>query len=513
MIYVASIQYFDTADSTVKTLYVATEGFATKPSDTPANTVIEGRVVNPALIRRDVFDVGTTGGASRVGYGELVLQNSDGALDDFLTWALDGRSLVVRYASSVTAAFPSGYTTLFTGTMEQAEVSSDTVRIRIRDKQVFATQPFQPYKYGGTNALPAGLDGLETDLKGKAKPRVLGGVYNASPLQVNTSLLVFQVHDGTNFGPLRDIMAVYDSGVLLTREPDYASEAALLATAPGAGAYRAYPTGGLFRLGSSPVGEVTCDAVQGLSPVNRTAAALFRSVLLDAGLSSGEISAADLTALDTANSATLGLYVRDETTNQEILDAITRSVGAWWASDVTGVIRVQRLEEPTGTPVLSLVGADIEKLERIPLNENGLPIYRATVRGIPNYTVQTSGLAGSVSAARRARLALPFQDGIATDATVQTAYLLAPEFAVETKLSCLGAVQAEAARLLALYSVKRDRFEVVINADATTLAAIDLGVVIQITYSRFNLSGGRLFRVLGYRLDPTRSRAELTVWG
>ena len=69
MIYVAAIQYFDTADDTVKVKYVATEGFATKPTDTPANTIVEGRVVNPALIRRDIFDVGTTGGASRVDYG------------------------------------------------------------------------------------------------------------------------------------------------------------------------------------------------------------------------------------------------------------------------------------------------------------------------------------------------------------------------------------------------------------------------------------------------------------
>ncbi len=510
MIYVAAVSYYDTVGVTTGTKYYGTEGFSTTPSDTPANTDVQARVINPALIRRDIFDEGTTGGASRVGYGELVLNNDDGALDVFNTYAIDGRDLVVYYASSKTAAFPSGYTVLFTGTKEQAEIALDTVKIRVRDRQVFATAALQPNKYAGDNALPAGVEG-NSDLTGKPKPLVFGAVFNAEPICVNTAKLIYQIHDGA----IRDLPAVYDAGALLSRYvgTNYASQADMEANEPGEGEYRLWKEGGMFRLGSAPYGQITCDCITGVAPSDRTAGALYNQVLLAAGISSANISAADCTALDAANHATLGLYVKDETTNQDVLDDIARSVGAWWASDTAGVLRIKRLEAPSGSPVVAFTGDDILTLQREPLNDGGLPAFRVTVRGVPNYTVQTSGLAGLVGAARRARLALPYQDATDSDTAVQTAYRLAPELSVDTKLSCLGACQTEATRLLTLYKVKRDRFEVVVKATAATLAAIDLGVVVSVTYDRFGLDSGKLFRVLGYQLDPTQSTASLTLWG
>jgi len=513
MIYAVEIQYYDTADSTVKTAYYATQGFATAPGDSPASTVFAARVAQPALLRRDIFDVGTTGGASRVGYGELVLRNDDGALDAFNTYAIDGRRLTVRYADSASAAYPSAYATLFVGTMEQAEITLDTVRIRVRDRQVLATAALQPTKYAGDNVLPAGVEGLTSDLGGKPKPVLRGACFNVSPLMVNTSKLIYQVNDGE----VRDLAAVYDSGALLSRDlaGDYADQAAMELTAPGEGEWRLWPEGGMFRLGSSAVGQLTCDVIEGLAPTNRSAAALYQSILINAGVPTEQIAGADLTALDTANRATLGLYYTEETTNQTVFDDIARSVGAWWGVDVNGIWRIKRLEAPSGTAVLELTADNIVdgSLRRVPLNDGGLPVFRVTVEGVTNYTVQTTGLADNVSAPRRGRLAQSHQDGIATDLAVQTAYLLAPEMSVTSKLACLGAVQTEAARLLALYSVKRDRFEVTVNADAATLAQIDLGVVVNITYARFNLTAGKLFRVLGYQLDPTEGIASLTVWG
>lgn len=514
MIYAVELQYYDTADSTLKTAYFATRGFTTKPTDTPAHQHFKPRIVTPALVRRDIFDVGTTGGASRIGYGELELDNTDGALDAFNTWAVDGRSLVIRVLDDVGAAYPSAAVTLFTGTMEQAEVSERSVRVRIRDRQLVATSAFQPTKYAGTNVLPDGVEGIDSDLKGKPKPRVLGGVFNIEPVCVNTSKLIYQVNDGA----IRDVMALYDSGALLSRSTpdyDYPDQATMLSTAPTAGTYRVWKAGGMFRLGSSPVGQLTCDVIQGSAPAARTAAAMWNTVLTGAGVSSGDISSADYDAANLANRATLGFYYRDETTVQNVLDDIARSIGAWWATDVNGTWRLQRLEAPSGTPVLTCDGTNIVEgsLQRVPMNDGGLPTYRVTVRGVRNYTVQTTGLVGVVGSARRARLAQPWQDGIDTDVAVQTAYLLAGDLTVETGLACLGDVQIEAERLLALYSVKRDRFELQVRADLATFALIDLGVVVELQWSRFGLEAGKLFRVIGYQLDPEAGTISLTVWG
>lgn len=514
MIYVVELEYYDTNAFAVSTAYYATEGFVSRPADTPAHTYFAPRVINPALIRRDIFDVGTTGGASRIGYGELVLDNTDGALDVFNTWAVDGRSLKIRVLADADAAYPAAAVMLFTGTMEQAEVTETTVKVRIRDRQLITTSAFQPNKYAGTNALPNGTDGLVSDLKGKPKPRVLGAVFNIEPVPVNTSRLIYQVNDGA----IRDVMALYDSGALLSRsfpDFDYATEAAMFAAAPTAGTYRVWKDGGMLRLGSSPVGQLTADVLQGATPASRTAAAMWQTVLTAAGISTSDISAADYAALNLATRATLGFYYRDETTLQGVLDDIARSVGAWWASDVRGMMRMQRLLEPDGTPVLVCNDANILEgsLQRVPLTDGGLPAYRTIVRGVRNYTVQTTGLVGIVGAARRARLAQPWQDAVADRSWVRDAYLLASELTVETGLQCLTAVDEEAQRLASLYGVKRDRFELQLRADMSTLALIDLGVVVELQWARFGLDNGKLFRVIGYQLDPTTATISLTVWG
>ena len=102
---------------------------------------------------------------------------------------------------------------------------------------------------------------------------------------------------------------------------------------------------------------------------------------------------------------------------------------------------------------------------------------------------------------------------IRSNAAVQAAYLLAGDLTVETGMQCLAAVQQEAERLGTLYEVKRDRFELQIVASMTTLAAIDLGAVVQLQWKRFGLSAGKLFRVIGYQLDPASKTISLTVWG
>lgn len=510
MIYIAEVTYFDVADSVERTVLFSTRAFVTQSTDTPADTATVDRIVQPALVRRDVFDTGTTGGASRVGYGELELRNDDGGLDWLSRVAVDGRRLVVRVSTTPAVAYPSGFQTLLIATMEDVEVTQQLVRIRIRDRQVFASRTVQTNRYGGTNTLPDGVDGIVSDLRGKPKPILYGAVYNIEPPCVNTSRLIYQVNDGA----IRDVMAVYDSGALLGRGEDYADQAAMEATGPVAGTFRVWKAGGMFRLGTAPAGQVTCDAVEGAWPADRTAAQVLKRVLTErAGRDPSEISSADLLALDAVQRATVGVYADSDRTVAQVLDTLAQSVGAWWATDVDGTIRMQRLDAPTGAPVFTLNADNLRSLTRVPLNDNGLPVHRVTVRCVPNYTVQTSGLVGQVNAARRARLAQPYQDGVAVDSGILSAYLLSPEKIVDTVLACRAAGQAEAERLLTLYGVKRDRFEAVVHATPALLNAVDLGVVGLVQYDRFGLNAGKLFRVLGYQLDPVTSTVSLTLWG
>lgn len=72
---------------------------------------------------------------------------------------------------------------------------------------------------------------------------------------------------------------------------------------------------------------------------------------------------------------------------------------------------------------------------------------------------------------------------------------------------------AEAARLLALYKVRRDTFKVRARLSAEEVEEIDLGQVVRLTWHRYGLAAGRLFVVTGLRQDFERDAVEVTLWG
>lgn len=212
-IYAVDITAYDPTTSTTLTLRYATRGFQTGAADTPAHTLYDERIKQPALLRRDLFGAGTTQGRSRVGYGDLLLANDDGVLDGLAGYAFDGRALTIRRGVKG-AAYPSAWTTMLVATMAGVNVDAAAVRVRLRDRQEELDLPLQTTKYLGDNALPAGLEGVD-DLKGKPKPVCYGAVKNVAPPQVNTSKLIYQVADGA----IQSLDAVYDQGLSLGISP------------------------------------------------------------------------------------------------------------------------------------------------------------------------------------------------------------------------------------------------------------------------------------------------------
>lgn len=793
--------------------YASHQGFVTGPAETPANTVYDARILQAASMRRDLFDQGTTQGHTRIGFGELILENSDGLLDALLQYGFDGQPITIRLGQPG-AAYPGGFSTFLVATMEQCEVSASRVTIRLRDRQQEMDIPLQTQKYGGSNALPDGVDGVATDLKGKPKPVCYGKVLNVPAVCVNTSKLIYQVSDlqisnidaiydrGVALGyslfvasggsslPLHSnngelwklqpnsvhtapssggiagcygaglwvvvgasgqiatspdgivwtqqvsgvgtdlrgvcyggglFVAVGLSGVILT-SPDafnwtsrtsgfggtaivavtygngiyvvggdlgtlaiskdgvawdlqtsgfganaikwiaydstlnlfvavggagtlttssngtgwtartsnfpgtstinnatarngiflavgfdttglwvgrsstgtswttvlldastgggllamtatatmllakassasggpflylssdqgatwsnkrvfeilpgvpttctwlaaaegqssgtYTSTADLLdnSQAPLSGGFKTFPGGGYFRLGSLPTGLITADVTEGATAADRTTAQIFKRVLQRAGKTSADWAAADLTALDVVNSAVLGFWTMQEITVAAVLDKIAASVGAWWGVDRTGVFRIKQFTDPSGTPVASYNANDLEMgLNRQPTGDGdaGIPIYRAVVRHSRVYAVQTSDLAGAVTQARRNLVGLEWREAIATDTDVQRVHLLAPQQVDDSLLTSEADALAEVVRRLALRKVRRDVFELLVEASPANVA-VDLGDVVSLTHSRYGLSGGVLFRVIGIEPNPSDRTVRLTAWG
>ncbi|WP_298235918.1 hypothetical protein [uncultured Azohydromonas sp.] len=499
------------AAGTLRTLYVSSGPLVTGPDDTPPHTAFMGRVQQPALYRTDLWEPGTTGGASRVSTGEVVLVNVDEALDDWIGYGWAGREIVLRVGEPGTA-YPTAWSRVLTGTMEQATFEGDRVVIRVRDRQAVLDVPASPNTYAGDNALPAGLEGGADDLADQRKPRCWGLVRNVSPPCVNSARLIYQVSDGS----VSSVDAVYDRGVALTAGAVYASQAEMETTAPAAGSYRVWPAGGYVRLGSLPAGQLTAD-VTATTGTTARAGSLLQSLALTAGLAAGDVSAADVSALNAAAPYALGLWLPsgDETTCRAAMDRVAASVGAWWAFDSLGVLRMGQLVDPAGdVPAMAIESWQIMQIQRQAQRDAGagVPAWRVTVNGNRNWSVQ-SDVAGAVTAARRTWLAMATRPQRSAQASIKLQHLQAADLVVDSLIDTLADAKLEAQRLLALYRVRRDMFEVRISASASALASLSPGCSVRLTWKRYGLQSGRMLRVLGVQLDLARERAYLTLWG
>jgi hypothetical protein len=808
-LFVAVLTVYDPDLPGTRTLYYASREFRTGPADTPANTIFENVLLQPAVLRRDAFGAGTTGGASRVGYGDLILANGDGALDALVGYGFDGRAITIWRTETQDPTYPTDFTKFLVGTMEQPEVGRDTVTIKLRDRQLEVQVPLQATKYAGDNSLPDGLEGVADDLKGKPKPLCFGKVLNVPAVLVNTSKLIYQVNDGA----IASVSGVYDRGVRLGNNFDtwtlvdeptgiiralaYVPDGAVLygvgdggtivssedgttwgdvtndwsttditaiaagrntaageaivmvggvsgtlylyetpsldsgqgtavtsqfststiralhywsaqhlwiavgddgkistsadggqswtartsgvATAlygiatsqslivvvgasgvvrtsadgitwtsrtsgvgastmyaavygggqfvvvgadskvavsangilwglatggmptqrgivyadglyvvagddqdisisgdgitwtpraegatttdyfaiaqvgagavcaagqetgggagevyrcaipgtyssaadlededlaPAPGTYKVYLAGGYFRLGASPTGLITADVTQGAAAGDRTAGQLFTDVLTLAGKSSGDWSAADVTALDTANASVLGFWTADEMRCDELLTLLAASVGAWWGVDRLGIYRIKQLTAPSGTPAAAFVADDmLRPLTRVVPNDpgRGLPVFQTIVRWGKVYAVQDD-LAGGVSATRRALVSKEWREAKDTDTAVQTIHLLAPQTVEDSLLTTEANAQSEADRRQTLRGVLRHLFATTVALDAETML-LDLGDVATLTHSRYGLSAGKDFRILGIEPDARAGSLGLSVWG
>lgn len=502
--YLVEITVYDKISLAEKTLYYCggRRGFITEPSDTPANQEYEPRLLVPLIFSQSLYSNGQFSGESIPGYGAIVIINADGALDDFINYAVDGRRCVVKLGSPDFSY--SDFGVVFDGTMESIEFTNTTVEIKVRDLQHVLALPLQQTVYSGLG----GWNGT-SDLTGRVVPHCYGRVRNGEPVLVDASNLRYQIH----YRSVSQIDAVRDKGVSLTNFGDYANLAALDAAVIPAGDYATCLAQGCFKLGSSPVGQVTFDAIgDNVGGSTTDTATLVKRISSDVGLLT-DFDTASFTALTSLNNSVNGIYEPEQVSISEALTKLMNSIGAFYTFDRSGNMTVGRIDAPSGVPAAVFTKVEILSFVRKPTVIPNWRIklgYRPNLRNLSQSELASSLLPGGASASLNSSLTDEFRYVVSEDSAVKTAHLLAIDQEIQTTLDDQTAAQTESDRLLTMFKVARDVYTVKVK---TQPLSRKLGEVIEITHSRYGLSGGKLFTIVGLVEDYVSSTVEMEVWG
>jgi len=239
---------------------------------------------------------------------------------------------------------------------------------------------------------------------------------------------------------------------------------------------------------------------------------MIKRILGEKGYTSSDWVAADFVALDQKNAGSLGVIVSDSETTTALLDRICQSVGAWWGFDALGRFRVARLDAPIGTPAATLMDNEILQLERQP--PAMLPVWQSILKSDINYAKQDKkSLAGVVPSNRSVWFENESRDQKVESTEAHTTRLLSESQTYDSLLNGISIAQAESARRLSLFSVRRDLVTLTVANPSNLLSSIDLGSVIEIKTHRLGYDAGRLMTVTGIQVDIQANQCDLTVWG
>lgn len=478
-------------EGAVKTLYYSDLGYTSAPTDTPASTWYDGRLLAALRVERRIIGRDGIGGLARV-FAEGALLNTDGALDLLKRdYALEGRAARLNVGRPTAARADFGL--VVSAIVDRIWTDLNTVRVVFSDGLARLNRSVNTTTYAGTGALEG-----DADLRGKYKPKTYGKVFNVSPPLVDSTKLIYQVHDGA----ANDVPAVYDRGIALTKGADYASQADLETTAPAAGQYRVWKAGGFFRLGATPAGTCTAD-VEGDatgSYITKGGAIVKRILEAQAEFVAGDIDATSFTTLDTAAPAAVGIWIGTEGRKiDEVVDELLVGIGAFGGFSRLGKFTVGVVAVPSaGSSVDTFTESDILSIERLPLPAAVDPItWRCLVGYQRNYTVQAD-LAAGVTAARRTFAAEPMRVEKDEDSTILSRHRLARELMVDGLYRDQADALAESSRLQDLWGVERGMFRVKVPPRGL---ARDLGDVITLQHRRHGFAAGVDARVLGHALQ------------
>lgn len=493
MIFVAEITMAVDAAGTLEThLACSGEGFATRPTDTPANVAVPPTLIDPGSLRREMFSGDRVFGAVRPAFGEVVLYNSDGRYDAWEHHGFDGRDFVLRWGP-VGGAYPADFTTVVICTVEGITLTEAEARLRLRDNTQLLDKSFLKDAFDGSSIAEGG-----TALKGQIKHRYIGTPRWTGPQpqimadgwdQTICHLTTGQVNS----------LRVWDNGNELTLgylPGDFWN----LTTDTSPGYFYLGGAGGstYLRFGTRPVGDVR---VYASTSQDGGAAWGMAALLAEVGYT-GALQGTPLPGINCVIADPGITYAR-------VFDDAAATAGMWYGFDRLGRFVSKVFDAPIGTPVLTLSRSNCISVKRSPTPGMEVPLHQLSVNATQAWKSQYTSPTNYV------------RDYFLADQWLQRYTYTDESLLVKHKAAkslhfdlLIGPTNFDTwrTRFMALFGVERSLITATVPLSAEALA-IDLGDVVKVQWPRFNLSGGRLFRVVSVRYALRERQIEFALWG
>lgn len=399
-----------------RTLYLSTSGYVTHPTDTPASEVYLPCINKIGSVKETL----SLTGSPALTPGDIELNNSQLDLDPFLDYVWTNRPVSV-YLGDVSWS-RSQFRLVFSGVVEDLSVKG---------------------RYALSIELRSVLDRLNYPLSsatlddGTPVPLAFGEVSNVTPVLKDPATLLYKVHTRAIGG----IAEVRDSGVPVSfavSETDNSE----------------------FTLDNAPFGAITCTVHGDADPVYADdVASLVERISTEFGNSATRLQVSDIdtvamSAFKASSPQCVGVYATGTDNTLATLQALTSSLGAGVVVDKFGKLSIAKLNDPTGSPVMTVTDFDIEegsfyKSERL----KPMPVRKLAYNR--NYTPQSDTAAG-IPEAHRKEWAEEWKYVTAENSAAAELYRITdPAEDESTYLQVKSDAEAEVSRRLSMFDRQR----------------------------------------------------------
>lgn len=319
-----------------------------------------------AIVTRQVFANLEDLGAGKTEVGAISLTNVSGVFDDYIRSGF-GRDAFFMKGDDTAAV--GTFDTLVTGRISHAFDQGDRVLLAWRDRMTelnsFAQQKTYAEGYAGHPTL---LAILSDDIAQNKPPRASGKPRYIKPELIDPATRVFAWNHTALGVPTatQSVDGVFLGGVAWELGTAHATLAAFLAATPSQGDYDLYLPLSLIKMGGSlPGNPLSYPLAMNVTIGSTTAANAAPDQLQwwaeDSGVSSGDINASDITALNSAAQFECGIYAGGGDRYIDIMNKLAQSILVVFATDGSGQYRFRQMKPPQGVADKTIRVAGLDK--------------------------------------------------------------------------------------------------------------------------------------------------------